>query len=102
MENNRYKPTDPNLINRDFTGFSGAAGVRFALWKGGAFVANYTHAYRAPALEELYNNGPHDGTLSFEIGNPNLKPETNNGVDLSLRQQNKRVQRRGQFLLLRS
>ena len=87
VENNRYLPTDPNLPSREFTGFSGAAGVRFDLWNGGAFVANYTHAYRAPALEELYNNGPHDGTLSFEIGNPNLKPETNNGVDFSLRHQ---------------
>lgn len=92
VENNRYKPTDPNLIARDFTGFSGAAGVRFALWEGGAFVANYSHSYRAPALEELYNNGPHDGSLLFEIGNSNLKPEVNNGIDFSLRQQNKWVQ----------
>lgn len=97
VESNRYKPTDPNLIKRDFMGFSGAAGMRVDLWKGGAFVANYTHAYRAPALEELYNNGPHDGTLSFEIGNPNLKPETNDGIDLSLRQQNKRVRAEANF-----
>lgn len=97
VENNLYKPTDPNLPRRGFTGFSGAAGARFELWKGGAFVANYTHAYRAPALEELYNNGPHDGTLSFEIGNPNLKPEVNNGVDFSLRQQNKRVRAEANF-----
>ena len=26
----------------------------------------------APALEELYNFGPHLGNLAFEIGNPNL------------------------------
>lgn len=97
VENNRYNPTDPNLVRRNFTGFSGAAGMRVALWKGGAFVANYTHAYRAPALEELYNNGPHDGTLSFEIGNPNLRPEKNNGIDLSLRQQNKRVRAEANF-----
>ncbi len=88
VENNRYQPTDPALIARDFTGFSGAAGARFGLWKDGAFVANYTHSFRAPALEELYNNGPHDGTLSFEVGDPNLKAETTNGLDLSLRQQN--------------
>ena len=91
VENNRYDPVNPSLINRAFTGFSGAAGFRVDLWKGGAFVANYTHAFRAPALDELYNHGPHDGTLTFEIGNPNLKPETNDGLDFSLRQQNKRV-----------
>ncbi len=87
IENNRYSPTDLTLQKRNFTGFSGAAGVRLGLWDGGAFVANYSHAFRAPALEELYNNGPHDGTLAFEVGNDNLKPEVNNGVDFSLRHQ---------------
>ena len=91
VENNRLNPTNQNLLKRNFTGFSGAAGARFALWKGGAFVANYTHSYRAPAIEELYNNGPHDGTLSFEVGNSNLRAETNDGVDFSLRQQSNRV-----------
>lgn len=97
VENNRYRPSDASLIKRDFTGFSGAAGIRVGLWEGGAFVANYTHAFRAPALEELYNRGPHDGTLSFEIGNPNLKPEINNGVDFALRHQGKRVRGEANF-----
>jgi iron complex outermembrane receptor protein len=91
VENNRYDPTDPMLPDRTFTGVSGAVGARFDLWTGGAFVTNLTHGYRAPALEELYNNGPHDGTLSFEVGDPLLRPETSNGVDFSLRQQNDRV-----------
>ncbi len=91
VENNSYDALNPMLLDRGFTGFSGAAGARFALWKGGAFVANYSHGYRAPAIEELYNNGPHDGTLAFEIGNSALRPEISNGIDLSLRQQNTRV-----------
>ena len=97
VENNRYNPADTNLIKRDFTGFSGAVGARFKLWEGGAFVANYSHSFRAPALEELYNNGPHDGTLSFEVGNPNLKAETNNGLDFSLRQQSGRIRAEANF-----
>jgi iron complex outermembrane recepter protein len=97
VENNRYNPTDTSLIKRDFTGFSGAVGARFKLWEGGAFVANYTHSFRAPALEELYNNGPHDGTLSFEVGNPSLKAETNNGIDFSLRQQSGRIRAEANF-----
>jgi iron complex outermembrane recepter protein len=91
VENNNYDPVNPALIDRDFTGVSAAAGARFDLWKGGAFVANYSHSYRAAAIEELYNNGPHDGTLSFEIGNSALKPEISNGIDLSLRHQNARL-----------
>ena len=97
VENNRYDPVNPGLLDRGFTGFSGAAGAKFDLWKGGAFVANYSHSYRAPAIEELYNNGPHDGSLLFEVGDPNLKPEISNGIDLSLRQQNSRVKAEANF-----
>jgi len=81
----------PDAIRRRFTGASAAAGVHADLWRGGAFVANYAHSYRAPALEELYNLGPHVGTLSFEVGDPGLQAERGNGVDLSLRQQTGRI-----------
>lgn len=97
VENNRYDPNNPDLINRGFTGFSGAVGSRFDLWKGGAFVANYSHGFRAPALDELYNHGPHDGSLLFEVGDQNLRPEVSNGIDLSLRQQNKRIRAEANF-----
>ena len=81
----------PDAIRRRFTGASAAAGVHADLWRGGAFVANYSHSYRAPALEELYNLGPHVGTLIFEVGNPGLRAERSNGIDLSLRQRAGRV-----------
>lgn len=90
VENNRYRPEDVDLRPRSFTGFSGGAGVNVGLWTGGAFVANYTYSNRAPALEELYNNGPHIGNLTFEIGNNDLRRETSNGIDLSLRHQDGR------------
>jgi iron complex outermembrane receptor protein len=63
----------------------------------GAFVANYTHSYRAPALEELYNNGPHPGNLTFEVGDPNLKHESGDGVDFSLRHINDRLRAEANF-----
>ncbi len=90
LENNRYRPDDPELIDRSFTAFSGSAGINIGLWNGGAFVANYTHSNRAPALEELYNHGPHIGTLRFEIGDQTLRRETANGIDVSLRHQTRR------------
>lgn len=90
VESNRFNPEDPTLRDRSFTAFSGGAGVNIGLWEGGAFVANYTHSNRAPALEELYNRGPHIGTITFEIGNNDLVRETSNGVDLSLRHQSNR------------
>jgi len=81
----------PGLPDRGFTGASGAAGISIPLWQGGALVANYTHSYRSPAIEELYNNGPHPGNATFEIGNPDLDPERSNGVDVSLRHQSGRI-----------
>jgi len=89
VENNRYDPV--GAVSRSFTGFSGAAGAHIPLWKDGAFVTNYTHATRAPALEELYNNGPHVGNLTFEIGNVNLDHEVSDGVDVALRHKSDRV-----------
>jgi iron complex outermembrane receptor protein len=95
LENNRYTP-EPSaargmLPDRSFTGFSGAAGIRVATWNGGSFVANYSHSYRAPALEELYNLGPHRGNLAFEIGNADLERELGNGIDFGIRHSSKRV-----------
>ena len=85
LESNRYTAEDPVYTDRNFLGFSGAVGVNFALWKGGAFIVNYSNSYRSPALEELYNNGPHIGNVTFEIGNQNLERERANGIDFSLR-----------------
>ena len=99
VEHNGYDPD--GLRERSFTGFSGAAGLRIPLWEGGAFVANYTHSYRAPALEELYNFGPHVGNLTFEIGNPDLKREAADGVDFSLRHISTRVRADANFYYYR-
>jgi iron complex outermembrane receptor protein len=94
VEQNGYKP-EGNFRKRTFVGFSGSAGVRVPLWTGGSFVANYQHSFRAPALEELYNNGPHLGILVFDIGNPNLNAEQGDGVDFSLRHNTERLRLEG-------
>ena len=75
----------PEAVNRTFTGASASAGLQVDTWSGGALVINYSHSFRAPSLEELYNYGPHAGTLSFEIGDPALRPETGDGIEMSLR-----------------
>ena len=83
------------MPKRNFFGFSGSAGVRIPLWAGGAVIANYQHSFRAPALEELYNHGPHPGILLFDIGNPNLEAEQGDAVDFSLRHNTQRVRIEG-------
>jgi iron complex outermembrane receptor protein len=92
-EHNSFDPT--GLPSRSFNAFSGAAGINVPLWRNGAFVVNYTHTTRTPGLEELYNHGPHVGNVTFEIGDSDLSAERGNGIDISLRQQNRRL--RGEF-----
>jgi iron complex outermembrane receptor protein len=94
LEQNGYDPTG-NLPDRNFIGFSGSAGVRLPLWTGGAVVANYQHSFRAPALEELYNHGPHPGILLFDIGNPQLEPEQADAIDFTLRHNTNRLRLEG-------
>lgn len=96
VESNSYDPINNFLYeDRSFTGFSGAAAVRIGLWEGATFITNVTSAFRAPALEELYNNGAHVGTVTFEQGNQDLKRERSNGVEFSLRQRLKSVRFNG-------
>ncbi|MCW5964470.1 MAG: TonB-dependent receptor [Bryobacterales bacterium] len=83
LEHNRYRPL--GLQERNFTAFSGSTGFAVPLPEGFTFAASYSHSSRAPALEELYNNGPHIGNLTYEVGNPNLKVERGNGAEVSLR-----------------
>jgi iron complex outermembrane receptor protein len=96
LEHNRYRPEDravgasggtaPDVRDRSFTGFSGSVGVRVPLSSDRvALVGNLSSSYRAPSLEELYNFGAHVGTLSFEIGNPDLAHERSTGGEISLR-----------------
>jgi iron complex outermembrane receptor protein len=102
VESNRYRPENTAAYeSRNFTGFSSAVGARFALWEGASFIANFTSAYRSPALEELYNNGPHIGTITFEIGDQDLRRERSNGIEFSLRQRVKDLRFNGSIFYYR-
>jgi iron complex outermembrane receptor protein len=89
LERNAYSAQ--GLRSRDFTGLSGAAGLYVPTWRNAAVVFNYTSSYRAPALEELYNRGPHLGNLAYEIGNPDLVRERGHGFELSFRHRGTRA-----------
>jgi iron complex outermembrane receptor protein len=95
LEDTRYTPEGAEKTS--FTGLSASAGIHVPLWQNAAFVTNYTHSYRAPALEELYNNGPHPGNLVFEIGDTGLKRERGDGIDMSLRQISGRLRAEANF-----
>jgi iron complex outermembrane receptor protein len=81
-------PNNPVPLSRGFTPVSVALGAVYTLTPDYALALNATHTERAPSPQELYSNGPHDVTGTFEIGNPDLKVERSNGVDLALRKRN--------------
>ena len=81
----------PDARDRNFAGASASVGLHAELGAGSALVANLTRSHRAPAIEELYNFGPHVGTLSFDVGNPDLDAESTLGLDVSLRHPGDRV-----------
>jgi iron complex outermembrane receptor protein len=76
---------DPDLGNpamrRGFNAFSGSLGASYALADGVRFGLNGSHSQRAPSAEELFANGPHAGTQSFEIGDPDLGKEKSWGLE---------------------
>lgn len=52
---------------------------------------NAARAERVPAAEELYSNGPHLASRTFEIGSPLLGVETSNHVDIGVRRTDGRI-----------
>ena len=68
-----------------FDAFSGSLGASYEVVPGVRLGLNAAHAERAPAAEELFANGPHAGTRSFEIGDPTFKKEISDGLEATLR-----------------
>jgi iron complex outermembrane recepter protein len=62
------------------------SGSASALWKINdqhQLDLAFTHSQRAPQIQELYTNGFHDATHSYEKGNANLNKEISNNLDLN-------------------
>jgi iron complex outermembrane receptor protein len=71
--------------DRDFTGASGSLGVLAKLGDQYRVGGSISRTERFPRAEELYSDGPHFATLTFERGDPDLDPEISAGLDVSLR-----------------
>jgi iron complex outermembrane receptor protein len=71
-------------LDRSFNLKSGSLGALWAFTPGYGAGATFSYAERAPATEELYSGGPHDATVTFDIGNPDFKKEASRNVELSV------------------
>ena len=70
---------------RRFTTWSGSAGASYEFHAGWRAGLSISRSARAPSIDELFANGPHAGTQAFEIGDPDLDPETSLGIEASIK-----------------
>jgi iron complex outermembrane recepter protein len=82
---------DPDLGNGaaslSWNAVTGNVGALYHVSEPVALVLNLGRGFRAPSVFDLFANGLHEATSTFEHGNPDLKTETSFNTDLALRVQ---------------
>ncbi len=76
---------------RNYSAVTAAVGGVYHVTEPFAFVVNVGQGFRNPVPFELFAYGKHEGTGTFEIGDPNLQPETSLNSEISLRWVSKRL-----------
>jgi len=74
-----------SAANRKYNAFSGSFGAAYHILPDLSVTANIGNAWRAPTVFELFVDGVHEGTLRYEVGDSNLKPEKATNVETSLK-----------------
>ncbi len=82
-----------DIASRDFNLISASTGPVVNLDKHGIYTSGLSFSYseRAPTSTELFANGAHLATQSFEIGDKNLDKEQSVGAELVLRKNSGRL-----------
>ncbi|HVR44200.1 MAG TPA: TonB-dependent receptor [Thermoanaerobaculia bacterium] len=74
-------------VDLDFAGLSGSLGSVWHFAPDYSMSASVSRAVRAPTAEELFSNGPHLATFTFEVGNLELAEEVSVGADVGVRKE---------------
>ena len=80
----RFDNRHLNFHSRDFSGLSGSIGAVCNISEHFNLRLNMARGSRAPNMSELGSDGVHEGTLRYELGNPDLKSEYSWQADLGL------------------
>ncbi len=81
----RYEDQDSESITGDTAShglFSVGGGASYDYGDGYELGLSVGYSQRGPAIEELFSNGPHAATNSFEVGNTALGDESSTNIDL--------------------
>ena len=81
----------PEDFIKSYTPVTGSLGVVFRYTQDLSLGLSYSRGWRNPSEYELFAEGPHDGALLYERGNPLLKEETNQNLEFTLRLEERRV-----------
>ena len=74
---------DPEgAVARDFTPVSASLGNLYDISENSHLRITLTHAERAPAIKELYAQGPHAATGTFEVGGAQLRLEQSQDLEI--------------------
>ena len=71
-------------LDKTYANQTASLGVSFLVTPKLTVKANVARGFRAPTTPELSANGEHAGTFRYEIGNPNLRPETSLQTDFGI------------------
>jgi iron complex outermembrane receptor protein len=72
-------------FRRRFRPHSASAALLYSFADSWSLGLTLTRAQRAPEPFELFSQGPHDATETFEFGDPRARAETSHTADLQLR-----------------
>jgi iron complex outermembrane receptor protein len=89
-EHQESVPDNAATVSNDM--YSISTGIHYHFTEENALSMNISRSQRAPAAEELFANGPHVATGTFEIGQSDMDIETANSFDISLAQEKGIVQ----------
>ncbi len=84
LETVSRRPENTGLTDRRFHLSSYSVGGLWTFTRGYGIGATLSLAQRAPAIEELYSNGPHESTATFDIGDAALQKERSRNIELTL------------------
>ena len=82
FEHKEDNPTNASKVTNNM--YSISSGLRWDFNKNTMLGINMSRSQRGPSSEELFSNGPHIATGTFEQGQSNLDVETANSLDLTL------------------
>lgn len=82
FEHQQNKPDNAADVSNDL--YSISSGIHWHFIENTALGLNISRSQRGAAAEELFANGPHIATGTFELGQAGLDVETANSIDLSL------------------